>query len=107
MVFWLRKNKEAAPGMTPESGHPAPASLSRRLGRAAIFLLKMMFQRKDLARLALLSLLALAAVSGYGFAEWWDQTYPKPPRRIITGELLKGFERYSRDERHVEKVLGE
>lgn len=41
------------------------------------------------------------------FIRWYDINYPPPPLGILTGELLKGFERYSPDDNHTEEVLAE
>ncbi|XP_065295139.1 uncharacterized protein [Dermacentor albipictus] len=107
MVLWFRKRKKEAPGTASESPLPTRESLARRIRHATIVLSRKMFQSKVFVCLVVLLLLALAAVCGKELLEWGDRRYPKPPLGIITGELLKGFERYSPDYNHTEEVLAD
>ncbi|KAK8767391.1 hypothetical protein V5799_005829, partial [Amblyomma americanum] len=66
------------------------------------------FVRSDTLYWLMMSfLVALVLTNCYVLVQWWERRYPKPPLGVLTGELLKDFDRYSPDDNHTETVLAE
>lgn len=106
MVFWFRKEKVAAK-TTTQAVVREHGSLMKNLGHRTMAWARR-FARSDAFDWLLVTLMmALVAAYCYAAVQWWEERHPKQPLGILTGELLKDFDRYSPDDNHTETVLAE
>ncbi|XP_077531077.1 uncharacterized protein LOC144143146 [Haemaphysalis longicornis] len=100
--FLQKKGELSSPMAAPATGGQKALPL---LKRVEIYLNRIATKRVMVSLYSLLAVLCFFNLCV--FIRWYDIQYPPPPLGILTGELLKGFERYSPDDNHTEQVLAE